>query len=241
MERLGVESKDDAADSVKRGRLKAADKNFQDVRDLYEPFESDATLSAFLYQIYESMSDAAARFRSSTQMNRLSVQDQAEVMRLERGWHRTVISNYTNNPNNTIRLAAALRRWNEFARAVHCRVEWPTESINSAKKKSPPSLLGDLTDLHGDVAAVVEALVSAAVTPGLTDRIDRNLAVSPPRSPTDLEKKQLRCYRDLVEFTKTHRLDDGNLDETSVDDIRLDDLDRSISAFQYFHHPDSGK
>jgi len=37
------------------------------------------------------------------------------------------------------------------------------------------------------------------------------------------------------------RTDDGKLDEASIDDLRLDDLDRSIGAFQYFHHSDSGR
>ena len=233
LKEVGVESKTDVADSIKRGSFDKAENIFQDINDAYQPHSSDARLAAelslFVHQIYESMSDAAERFRRKG-MHRLTANDQKKVIELERGWHRAMLQRYTNIADEAVnrRLAGTLFRWNEFSRFVHSTQEWPSDSINSAKAKQPPTLIGDLTGLHDDLKAVISCLVSANVSAGLKERIARNLAAS---GVAATEKKQLTCYAELLaSYEKT---------DFDVDNLRLDDVDRAISAFAYFHHAES--
>jgi hypothetical protein len=237
LKELCRETKTDAADSIRGGSFDRAETILHDVTDLYDPFfnfgdpKLSSDLSLFVHQIYESMTDAAVRFRKSNRFRTLSAEDRTKVLDLERGWHRFMIDRYANQTDEAVnrRLAATLRRWSEFARALHCRGEWPSDSINTAEDKKPATLLGDMSALREDLSKVTGVLFSDAVAPGLRERIKKNLAPNVRNGASALEAKQLACYDALA---ASHE---------KVEDIQLDDLDRAISGFQYFYHAESGK
>jgi hypothetical protein len=228
---LWNEQKTEVADNVRKGRFDDADKIFRAVDEVYEPYRDDpklaSDLSKFIHQLYESMVDKASAFRGSRDFAQLSPEQRGKFLDDERGWHRSMIARYKNISDEGVnrRLAEALRKWSDFARSIHCRAEWPNDSINTAKGKQSSTLLGDLSRLHDDLVVVADALISPAVTSGLGDRIQRNLNTS--LSPE--ERRQLSSYADLI---AEHQKQNFN-----VDDIQLDSIDKAISAFQYFHHP----